>query len=551
MNCNNCKEELSKILCDIPSMWRIPIVEVLCKERNPIPNINCNDLKKCETITSLSSFTQTGTSISITYKDERNVSTTRSFDFKDLINSTLDQVDPKCLTTPGEWSNMSFLDRFQLLVDSHCDCCSGVICPSPSDLVVSSLFNINWDNTNIVSDSNVISQRLSKRLKSVGGPFSITGFTPASDQNKNVFSATFSGESNRVYEFKLEAICSSGGPSEALNGRVEQIQFECIIPTIVVNSATSVTISTNLSGTDITKVRYTIKLTSNNNIVAGPMDIANVGGIANTTINFLTGGTNYYVEIEYFANVNGIDVISSSGSYLATVCGGYSFQTLPAPTTTTTTTLPPTTTTTTTTQVPTTTTTTTIVCATIVDIEGDGYTNPGGTTTTTTTVVPPTTTTTTTAVPTTTTTTTSTTSTTTSTTTMVPTTTTTTTTEAPIQLMYWYGDEDPYDDFNNEVDSLEWFGPVIIPAGSTSFSVDFPPEANDLSEGRYLAIKTIGDTHPIMTVWANGDSTYINGVIPDSAFREPMTFLNSTRYLTRVKFFFDMAASNPLNITLS
>lgn len=68
-----------------------------------------------------------------------------------------------------------------------------------------------WDNTAVSASSNVISQRLSWREKSLGGGFNTSSVTPTNDMAKTVSLATFSAVTvNKVYEFKVEAICTEG-----------------------------------------------------------------------------------------------------------------------------------------------------------------------------------------------------------------------------------------------------------------------------------------------------------------------------------------------------
>lgn len=116
------KCDLEEILKDLPSKWRDILIKLLLEIQEDIP-IDCNDVKECETLTTLSEFTQTGSDICITYTDENGVETERCFSLETTINNTLDDVDPSCVTTPTLWNQMSLTEKFQALIDTVCNCC--------------------------------------------------------------------------------------------------------------------------------------------------------------------------------------------------------------------------------------------------------------------------------------------------------------------------------------------------------------------------------------------------------------------------------------------
>lgn len=118
----NCKEQLLDYLCDVPSPWRDQIATVICE--GIAFELSCKNFKDCETRTSLSAFTRSGSTISVTYTDEAEQAITRSFDFIELLDNSLNEVDPKCLTDQDTWNALTYIGKFQLLVDSHCTGCT-------------------------------------------------------------------------------------------------------------------------------------------------------------------------------------------------------------------------------------------------------------------------------------------------------------------------------------------------------------------------------------------------------------------------------------------
>lgn len=119
-----CKEQIDEFLKDLPSKWRDKLTEILLEIEGNKNTIDCGKVKECETLTSLSEFSISGTIVSITYINEAGISITRTFNISEIINNTLSTTDPECLTTPTEWLNLSFSEKIQLLIDSHCDCCT-------------------------------------------------------------------------------------------------------------------------------------------------------------------------------------------------------------------------------------------------------------------------------------------------------------------------------------------------------------------------------------------------------------------------------------------
>lgn len=184
-------------------------------------------------------------------------------------------------------------------------------------------FTLSWDNSDVAASPNATGQRVSYRQKSVGGAWIDTGFNPNNDLGVNDNTAVSPTILNNVvYEFKVEALCASGGPTLNDNGIQEEIAFACIAPTIQNTDVTS-QITLNLANTDITKVRFTLRKVSDNTVAHGPMDIVRIGNIVTTVAASLAPSTNYYWQVILFANINGGEVNSGQAGYINAVCGPY------------------------------------------------------------------------------------------------------------------------------------------------------------------------------------------------------------------------------------
>lgn len=189
-------------------------------------------------------------------------------------------------------------------------------------------FPLVWFNTAVIINPNAISQRALYRQKSVGGAFISTGFTPANDlptTATNVTSPVLAD--NIVWEFKVQCICTVGGPTDNNNGIVEGIDFACIAPVFSSITSTTATATLNVTGLDITKARFVVKRLADDVIVSGPTIVNRVGNSITLNMTGLVAGTEYYLDVEYYATVNGVEVISSNVAYIGTVCVSASFET--------------------------------------------------------------------------------------------------------------------------------------------------------------------------------------------------------------------------------
>ncbi len=117
------KEKIHDLLKDIPSKWRNELTDILyeiqCERNAP----TCDEVKDCQTVTSLSDFTVEGTTVGIVYKDENLVSYTRSFDIEHVVDNVLD-LTPGCLTDITTWNTLTLTQKLQLWINSFCNCCS-------------------------------------------------------------------------------------------------------------------------------------------------------------------------------------------------------------------------------------------------------------------------------------------------------------------------------------------------------------------------------------------------------------------------------------------
>lgn len=111
------------MLSALPSKWSEQIASVLCQYITDRQEVSCDKVHECETVTTLSDFTVNGSEVSIVYKDEKGVQYTRSFDLGTVVNNSLSDIDPKCISTEEEWLNMSFSEKIEAIISSHCDCC--------------------------------------------------------------------------------------------------------------------------------------------------------------------------------------------------------------------------------------------------------------------------------------------------------------------------------------------------------------------------------------------------------------------------------------------
>ena len=196
-------------------------------------------------------------------------------------------------------------------------------------------FTLTWDNTPIVTNPNANFQRASYRERATGGGFISAGFTPTNDLPKEANTTDSPSDllENKVYEFKVETICAANGPTMNDNGVQEVILMQCLTPEITPEIET-VDIRIDVSDTDITKARFTLRRASTNDIVGTPITSTKGVLLANYIIAgfiSLEADTNYYVQIELFSTVNNVEIGSTLADQIGSLCGPYAFKTDPQP----------------------------------------------------------------------------------------------------------------------------------------------------------------------------------------------------------------------------
>lgn len=190
-----------------------------------------------------------------------------------------------------------------------------------------SQFTLNWNAGDLVGNTNCISQSALYRYRLVGGSFISTGFSPANPLATTaitVDSPTLN--ENQVIQFEIQVGCTLSGPSYNDNGIQEVIEFAEIVPTITETDNSS-TITIDATNTDITKAKFTLRKSSDNSIVGTPTVITKSGSSISYTQSSLNYSTNYYWQVETYATVNSIEVVSSDPVYVGSPFSPYPFTT--------------------------------------------------------------------------------------------------------------------------------------------------------------------------------------------------------------------------------
>ncbi len=190
-------------------------------------------------------------------------------------------------------------------------------------------FVLNWFAAPVMVNPNATGQRALYRQKSVGGSFISTGFTPANDLPKTTEQTTSPVLGNNIiWEFKVQALCTVGGPTDNDNGLVEDLEFQCLVPTLTWDQFDA-TIQLNVAGTDISKAIFTLHLASDDSVVDNSGSVNRIGTIIQYQATGIDADTEYYWRWTMQATVNGVEITSSSVSQLGTFCQSVDFTTNP------------------------------------------------------------------------------------------------------------------------------------------------------------------------------------------------------------------------------
>lgn len=191
-------------------------------------------------------------------------------------------------------------------------------------------YMLSWDNTEIVANTNTVSQIAYYREKIISGEFSTIGFIPSNplDGATNLVISPDLPNANSIYEFKLEVTCAQNGPIMNENGLLEGIRFSCLAAPTITFGETTAQAMYDLSGggNSITKIRFVLRKDSDNSIIKDET-VTPVAGIFTSSITGLDTGTAYYYQTEYFSELNGVEVRSGSADQLNALCGDYDFIT--------------------------------------------------------------------------------------------------------------------------------------------------------------------------------------------------------------------------------
>ena len=127
INCATCKEQLNTQLSVLPTSWREKIVEFVCSYlTDQQSSVDCDEVLECleERTTELSEFTVDNGTVCIRFTNNEQVTVERCFSFTEIINETMNDLDPACLAEPEDWIDMTYQERWQSIIDKVCEDCS-------------------------------------------------------------------------------------------------------------------------------------------------------------------------------------------------------------------------------------------------------------------------------------------------------------------------------------------------------------------------------------------------------------------------------------------
>lgn len=163
MNICHCNIDLDKVLCDIPFEWRRGIVKALCYTLEN-SNASCDSINKCQTLTKLYPFTINGNVLTAKFKDENGNVVSRTLNILDIVDNSLDTVNPGCIMSIDEWNSLHHFEKIQAIIDAVCTCCPNTTTTTSTTSTTTSPYSYyyaeEWTciegNCKLVSENRVI-----------------------------------------------------------------------------------------------------------------------------------------------------------------------------------------------------------------------------------------------------------------------------------------------------------------------------------------------------------------------------------------------------------
>lgn len=190
-------------------------------------------------------------------------------------------------------------------------------------------YQLNWFAAPVMVNLNATGQQAVYRRKSTGGAYLTTGFTPSNPLLKTTEQVT-SGvlADNILWQFKVQALCTVGGPTDNDNGPIEGMKFACLTPSLSWDKFDA-TITLNVGANDVESAIFTLHLASDDSVIDISSLVARVGSAITYQATGLTDDTEYYWTYVMKNTVNGVLIASSDADQLGTSCVSIDFMTDP------------------------------------------------------------------------------------------------------------------------------------------------------------------------------------------------------------------------------
>ena len=344
MNICHCNIDLDKMLCDIPFEWRKGIVKALCYTLEN-SNVSCEDIQKCQTLTKLYPFTLNGSVLTAKFKDENGNVVSRTLNILDIVDNSLDTVNPGCIMGIDEWNALHHFEKIQAIIDAVCTCCPNTTTTTSTTSTTTSPYSYyyaeEWacidSNCKLVADSRIIKVP-------VGFIYSPTYFYAGVTVSDNFYKilglASYSSDAYEIDINNYSTDCTTFCPTTTTSTTTTTT----IAPTTTTTTTTSTTTTTTAPPPCVCHTYFieTAVAISFNFYECGETTLTNVFLGEGSVYTLCACEDNLFIDVVPGVTVNDLGV----------GCGGTT-------TTTTTTSTTSTSTTTTTTAAPTTTTSTT------------------------------------------------------------------------------------------------------------------------------------------------------------------------------------------------